>query len=194
MQKIKQNATISQKAKAMLFVAICILGACVNANAKDYAVLKDSYIGFEVKKFGLMNVKGNFKEFSGELSISENGEITALQGEVASASVFSDSTKRDKHLLESDFLDADAFPTMRLQMLNYTQQSREPQGIKGKLNARLEIRGQSKEVEFHTVLTQEDSTKLELSGTINIKDFGIDGSMMNANTVRIILQTNWQEK
>ena len=65
MQKIKQNATISQKAKAMLFVAICILGACVNANAKDYAVLKDSYIGFEVKKFGLMNVKGNFKELAG---------------------------------------------------------------------------------------------------------------------------------
>ena len=117
-----------------------------------------------------------------------------MQGEVASASVFSDSTKRDKHLLESDFLDADRFPKMNLQMISYTPQSQNDKIIKGKIIAKLQIRDKTKEVEFESLLNQNNEVSLELIGVINIKDFGIDGSMMNSNTVRIILQTNWQEK
>ena len=179
---------------AIALIAIGIFSTILSTNAKGFSVLLDSHIGFEVKKFGLMNVKGHFKEFSGELSLDENGQISALKGEVATHSVFSDSAKRDKHLLESDFLDASAFPKMNLQMIRYTAQSQDDKTTKGTIIAKLQIRDKTKEVEFESLLSQDNEISLELRGVINIKDFGIDGSMMNSNTVRIILQTRWSEK
>ena len=68
-----------------------------------------SHIGFEVKKFGVKTIKGHFKDFSGKLTLTDKA-ITALSGEMRIESIFTDSTKRDEHLQEEDFLDSAKFP------------------------------------------------------------------------------------
>ena len=103
-------------------IRLLVLCACVALfvsalNAVEYSVAKDSHIGFKVKKFAVVNVEGHFKEFDGILVLDEGGKISALQGKVVVKSVFSGDEKRDKHLLEADFLDAQKFPTMSLIVL-----------------------------------------------------------------------------
>ncbi len=51
------------------------------AYGKDFTLSPQSYIGFEVKKFGVKTIKGHFKEFSGTLTLTDKA-ITALSGEV----------------------------------------------------------------------------------------------------------------
>ena len=123
-----------------------------------------------------------------------------MQGEVVVKSVFSGDDKRDKHLLEADFLDEQKFPTMSLKMLSYTPESvangdKQKGTQKGKLVALLTLHGKKKNVEFNSTLDISKGTpQLALQGEINITDFGIEGSMMNSNKVQIIINTKWQAK
>ena len=66
---------------------------------------------------------------------------------------------------------------------------------KGKLVALLTLHGKKKSVEFKSTLdTSKDAPELALQGVIDIKDFDIQGSMMNANKVNIIINTKWEAK
>ena len=162
--------------------------------ARDYSVREDSKIGFSVGKFLVLNVEGRFQKFSGTLTLDAQNQITALSGEVAIDSVTTENAKRDAHLLAPDFLDAANFPTARLSLISYTPHASEDSSkITGRLTALLELHGSRQHIEFDSVLVPEaDSPTLALRGECNIKDFGIEGSMMNSNAVTIELQTSWQ--
>lgn len=162
--------------------------------ARDYSVREDSKIGFAVGKFLVLNVEGRFQKFSGTLTLDSQNQITALKGEVAIDSITTENAKRDAHLLAPDFLDAQNFPTARLSLVSYTAHESGDLGkIAGKLTALLELHGKSQHIELDSVLAPEaDNPKLTLRGELNIKDFGIEGSMMNSNTVTIKLQTAWE--
>ena len=81
-------------------------------------------------------------------------------------------------------------------MLSYTPKSTAKDSKqKGKLVGLLNLHGKKKKVEFESALdTSSHLPKLDLQGEIDIKDFGIQGSMMNANKVQIIINTKWQAK
>ncbi len=162
--------------------------------ARDYSVREDSQIGFSVGKFLVLNVEGRFQKFSGTLTLDAQNQISALKGEVAIDSITTENAKRDTHLLAPDFLDAANFPTARLSLVSYTPHASEDSSkITGKLTALLELHGKSQHIEFDSILVpKSDNPKLSLHGEINIKDFGIEGSMMNSNTVTIELQTEWE--
>lgn len=171
---------------------IGILSATLDA--RDYSVREDSKIGFSVGKFLVLNIEGKFQKFSGTLTLDAQNHITALSGEVIIDSVTTENAKRDAHLLAPDFLDAANFPTARLSLVSYTShKSEDSSKIQGKLTALLELHGSRQHIEFDSVLVPEaDNPRLSLHGELNIKDFGIEGSMMNSNSVTIELQTLWK--
>ncbi|MDE7254631.1 MAG: YceI family protein [Helicobacter sp.] len=162
--------------------------------ARDYSVREDSQIGFSVGKFLVLNVEGRFQKFGGTLTLDSQNQITALNGEVIIDSVTTENAKRDAHLLAPDFLDAANFPTAQLSLISYAPNSSEDSSkITGKLTALLELHGSRQHIEFDSVLVPEtDNPKLLLRSECNIKDFGIEGSMMHNNSVTIELQTTWQ--
>lgn len=118
--------------------------------------------------------------------------IKRLKGEIIIKSVFTDSAKRDKHILESDFLDEAKFAKGEFVMTSYEEQTRTQDSIKGKVVGSLTLHGVSRQVVFESALENPSSNPIiNLTGEINIKDFGIQGSAMNSDKVSIILQTMW---
>jgi polyisoprenoid-binding protein YceI len=67
-----------------------------------------SSVGFETKAFwGLQTVKGQFLEFEGTLHLQTD---PAIDLSVRTDSLTTGNTRRDKHLLSADFLDAAESP------------------------------------------------------------------------------------
>lgn len=171
---------------------ILALYLCVGLGfAKDYTLDRSSYIGFKVKKFGILSVEGVFKQTSGNL-VLENDVIKHLKGEIIIKSVFTDNQKRDKHLLESDFFDEARFAKGEFVMTNYEEQSRTQESIKGRAIGNLTLHGVSRQVVFESVLGNlSTNPTLNLTSEINIKDFHIEGSAMNGDKVLITIKTIW---
>jgi polyisoprenoid-binding protein YceI len=60
--------------------------------------------------YGLMTVKGRFRDFEGTLDLSRE---PAVQLTIEAASLDTGNAKRDKHLCSADFFDADRHPQVR---------------------------------------------------------------------------------
>lgn len=177
------------KFKTLVF-ALALLSLS-SLEAKEYSVDKSSKIAFIASKFVVASVEGQFLEFSGNLSLDENNIIKALDGEIIISSVDSKDKDRDKHLLEADFLDEPNFPKGNFLMQSYTQKD----GLKGEVKGELTLHGVTKPVSFQSELDlSQAKVKLVLRNEINIKDFNIQGSFMNADKVKLELQTLWNEK
>lgn len=178
--------------KVFYVISLSFLSLCL-AYSKDFTLSPQSYIGFEVKKFGVKTIKGHFRDFSGTLTLTDKA-ITALSGEVRVESVFTDSAKRDKHLQEADFLDSAKFPTSKFILQSYEPISENGTTIKGKLKGTLTLHNVSLPLVLESSLENlsSQSPRLILTGKINIKDYGIKGSFANSDEVKIILQTQWQ--
>lgn len=151
-----------------------------------------SHIGFEVKKFGIKRVEGRFKQASGRLTLQggEQGhEIVGLSGRVEVGSVFTGSEKRDRHLLEADFLDSELAPSIDFSLERVEVSAREGDSSAGRLFGTLRLHGVSRLVSLDYELRGRE---LRMSGVINIKDFGIKGSMMNSDEVRLAIVSVWE--
>ncbi len=174
----------------LMALSLSFLGLCFG---KDFTLSPQSYIGFEVKKFGVKTIKGYFKDFSGKLTLTDK-HITALSGEMRIESIFTDSTKRDKHLQEEDFLDSAKFPKSEFILQSYEPLSDSGETIKGKVKGILTLHNVSLPLVLESSLESlsSQSPRLTLTGKINIKDYGIKGSFLNSDEVKIILQTQWQ--
>lgn len=159
---------------------------------KVWNLSADSHIGFEVKKFGVKNVEGSFKRASGRLTLQggEQGlEIVGLSGRVEVGSVFTGSEKRDRHLLEADFLDSALAPYIDFSLERVEVSAREGDTSAGRLFGTLRLHGASRQISLDYELRGRE---LKMSGVINIKDFGIKGSMMNSNEVRLLIVSVWE--
>ena len=174
----------------LMALSLSFLSLCFG---KDFTRSPQSHIGFEVKKFGVKTIKGHFRDFSGKLTLTDK-HITALSGEVRIESIFTDSAKRDKHLQEDDFLDSAKFPKSEFILQSYEPLSDSGDTIKGKVKGTLTLHNVSLPLVLESSLESpsSQSPRLTLTGKINIKDYGIKGSFLNSNEVKIILQTQWQ--
>lgn len=174
----------------LMALSLSFLSLCFG---KDFTLSPQSHIGFEVKKFGVKTIKGHFRDFSGKLTLTDK-HITALSGEVRIESIFTDSTKRDKHLQEDDFLDSAKFPKSKFILQSYEPLSDSGETIKGKVKGTLTLHNVSLPLVLESSLESpsSQSPRLTLTGKINIKDYGIKGSFLNSDEVKIILQTQWQ--
>lgn len=174
----------------LMALSLSFLSLCFG---KDFTLSPQSYIGFEVKKFGVKTIKGHFRDFRGKLTLTDK-HITALSGEVRIESIFTDSAKRDEHLQEDDFLDSAKFPESKFILQSYEPLSDSDETIKGKVKGTLMLHNVSLPLVLESSLESpsSQSPRLALTGKINIKDYGIKGSFLNSDEVKIILQTQWQ--
>ena len=73
-----------------------------------------SSIQFQVRYMSLVNVKGAFDKFQGDVTLDEkNPSKSSFEVTVESASINTGVEKRDEHLRTDDFFDCPKYPTIR---------------------------------------------------------------------------------
>ncbi|HUF01004.1 MAG TPA: YceI family protein [Gaiellaceae bacterium] len=132
-----------------------------------------SSLEFEVKKLGLMTIKGRVPGFTGTI---RGGEEPSIVGRVDVASVTTFDETRDGHLQSPDFFDVTRYPT-----LLFASTSIEPVGEELLVEGELTIKGVTKDVDLRGTYVGgavdplgNDRIGLELSTTIDRTEFGLD--------------------
>jgi polyisoprenoid-binding protein YceI len=71
-----------------------------------------THVGFSVRHMMIAKVRGRFTEFSGTLMVADDPLQSAVEVEVALASIDTRDDQRDGHLRSPDFFDVEKYPTM----------------------------------------------------------------------------------
>ena len=93
---------------------VLMLMAPAAVSASSWKINPDhSSIQFQVRYMGLVNVKGSFDKFQGEVVLDEkNPSNSSVQVTIESASINTGVDKRDEHLRTDDFFDCPKYPTI----------------------------------------------------------------------------------
>jgi polyisoprenoid-binding protein YceI len=93
---------------------LLILLFAIQAPAATYDIDKGhSSIGFKIRHMVVSKVAGSFGEFEGSFEFEEGKpDAWSIKASIDAGSIDTASEKRDQHLLGSDFLDAEKFPTL----------------------------------------------------------------------------------
>jgi polyisoprenoid-binding protein YceI len=95
-----------------------------------------------VARHMLSRVRGRFTDFSGAIEVAENPEDSSVNVEIKTASIKTDTEKRDEHLKSGDFLLIEEYPTM-----TFTSTAVRPTGgTTFELDGELTIKGVTKPV------------------------------------------------
>ena len=132
-----------------------------------------SSLEFEVKKLGLMTVKGRVPGFTGTI---QGGEEPSIEGSVDVSSITTFDEARDGHLQSPDFFDVARYPTLRFESTSVALRGEELV-VEGELT----IRGVTKPVALRgsyvgTAVDPfgNDRIGLELSTTVDRTEFGLE--------------------
>jgi polyisoprenoid-binding protein YceI len=146
------------------------------ANAADSYTIDPAHsrVGFSARHFGISNVKGKFKEFSGKL-VMDGATLKEASATIQVQSIDTGIAQRDNHLRSADFFDATNHPT-----ITFKTKSVEKQGGAMVLVADFTMRGVTKELRLpvtvsKTVKDPWGNTRigLEAKTKLNRKDYGI---------------------
>lgn len=149
-----------------------------------------SEISFKVKHMMISNVKGQFKDFSGDIeSEDDNFKSAKTKAIIKADSIDTNNADRDEHLKKADFFNTEKNPEIIF----------EATSLNGKTSGNLTMNGITKpitlDVDFGGI-TQDPfgNTKAGFSfeGVVNRKDFGINfnatmetGGVMLGDDVKI---------
>jgi len=132
-----------------------------------------SSLEFEVKKLGLMTVKGRVPGFSGTI---QGGETPAVEGRVDTSTITTFDETRDGHLQSPDFFDTQRHPELR-----FESTAVEVRGDELVVQGNLTIKGVTKPVELKGSYVGagvdpygNDRIGIQLSGTIDRTEFGLE--------------------
>ena len=132
-----------------------------------------SSLEFEVRKLGLVNVKGRVPGFSGTVS---GGDASSIAGAVDATTITTFDTDRDAHLQSPEFFDTQRHPELR-----FESTSVDAQGAELVVTGDLTIKGVTKPVELRGSLVGpandpwgNERIGLELAGTVDRTDFGLE--------------------
>jgi polyisoprenoid-binding protein YceI len=149
-----------------------------------------SEITFKVKHMMISNVKGSFKDFTAEMSSSDdNFNTVEAKADIDVNSIYTNSADRDNHLKSADFFDAETSPKIHF----------EANSLNGDVEGFMTIKGIKKpiklEVDFGGVQVDPwGNTKagFTFEGKISRKDFGLNwnaaleaGGVMVGDEVKI---------
>jgi polyisoprenoid-binding protein YceI len=131
-----------------------------------------SALEFEVKKLGLMTVKGRVPGFTGTI---HGGESPSISGTVDAASITTFDETRDGHLQSPDFFDTERFP-----QLGFESMAVRSDGDELVVEGDLTIKGITKPVELRGRYVGSgidpygnERIGLELAGTVDRTEFGL---------------------
>ena len=132
-----------------------------------------SSLEFEVKKVGLIPIKGRVPGFSG--TIESGGEVS-IEGTVDATSITTFDETRDGHLQSPDFFDTQRYPELRF---SSTEVSVDDRGVR--VRGDLTIKDTTRPVELRGTflgsgpdLAGNERIGLELEGTIDRTEFGLE--------------------
>lgn len=132
-----------------------------------------SSLEFEVRKLGLVTVKGRVPGFSGT---AHGGENASLEGTVDATSITTFDAERDAHIQSPDFFDTQRFPE-----LHFASTSVETRGDEVVVQGDLTIKGVTRPVELRGELSGpandpwgNERIGLELAGTVDRTAFGLE--------------------
>ena len=111
-------------------------------------------IAFWVDHIGYAKTLGMFTEMSGSFTYdSEAQTVSDVEIRVAAASVFSNDQRRDDHVRNADFLNAETFPE-----IIFTATSGEPTGDNtGIIRGELTLLGQTRPLELAVTLNKDEA-------------------------------------
>ena len=132
-----------------------------------------SALEFDVRKLGLVTVKGRVPGFSGVIT---GGETPSVVGTVDATSITTFEADRDAHLQSPDFFDAQRYPELR-----FVSTSVETSDDEIVVHGDLTIKDVTRPVELRGTLSGPESDPwgnerigLELSTTIDRTAFGLE--------------------
>lgn len=123
--------------------------------------------------WGLVPVKGEFTDVSGQGDVAANGAVSG-HVEARVASLRTGIGKRDEHLRAADFFDAEAHPTVRVVV-----SGAEPTGATtADLRADITVRGTTRPLPLAATVERLDEATVRVSTqtSINRTSFGVGGN------------------
>lgn len=125
--------------------------------------------------WGLVPVKGAFREIEGEATVSPTGEVT---GSLALRTALLDTkiAKRDEHLRSDHFFSSDRYPA-----ITFTVDKIEPAGQRVTVSGTLTVRDQSLLLSFPASPSQAGDGEVALDATVQVdrSGFGLTYNQMN---------------
>jgi polyisoprenoid-binding protein YceI len=132
-----------------------------------------SSLEFEVRKIGLIPIKGRVPGFTGTI---DGGEHASMEGTVDATSITTFDETRDGHLQSPDFFDTQRYPELRFESTELSADGDELV-VKGNLT----IKGTTKPAELRGALLGvgadmqgNERIGLELTGTVDRTEFGLN--------------------
>lgn len=133
---------------------------------------------FKVRHMMITNVKGQFREVSGALSLDE-GDITKsrIEASIDAGTIDTRNADRDAHLKSADFFDVEHFPKLSFVSTRVTRTGDGELSVEGDLTIRGVTRRVVFAVEGPTAAAKDPwgNIRIGLSATtkINRRDFGL---------------------
>lgn len=132
-----------------------------------------SSLEFEVKKLGLVTIKGRVPGFSGTI---RGGETPAIEGAAEAATITTFDETRDTHLQSPEFFDTARYPQLR-----FTSTAVALDGDRLIVDGELTVKGTTKPVQLEGRYVGSgsdpwgnDRIGIELEGTVDRTDFGLE--------------------
>lgn len=144
----------------------------INAGTRWELDPANTTVGFSVKKFRLITVRGRFSRVGGSVELPSAVLTDAVVDiEIDAASIDTGMTRRDTHLRAADFLDVQRCPTITFRSTHIEELSEDRLRIYGYLN----IRGLTREVPLEATLVSRDEERAEILATtmLDRRDFGL---------------------
>jgi polyisoprenoid-binding protein YceI len=187
--------------RGLSVLMVLMLMAPAAVSASSWKINQDhSSIQFQVRYMGLVNVKGSFDKFQGEVVLNEKSPSkSSVEVTVESASINTGVEKRDEHLRTEDFFDCPKYPTIRFVSKKVMPTSKHKLKVIGDLT----MLGKTKEVVLHvdgpTPEIKDPWGNFRRGATartrINRQDFGMTwnrvldtGGIMVSQVVEVIME------
>lgn len=137
-----------------------------------------THVGFSVKHMMVTTVRGQFRNFRGDLRIDPaNFTHSSVEGEIDVASIDTGNNDRDNHLRTNDFFDAVNHPKITFRSVSIEAKDAGDYVVHGDLTIRGVTKRVALDVEFHGTSKNpygKTVAGLSVRGTINRKDFGVN--------------------
>jgi polyisoprenoid-binding protein YceI len=136
-----------------------------------------SHVEFAVKHMMISTVRGQFDRFSGTVEFDEqNPANTTLDVDIETASINTKVDDRDNHLRSPDFLNAEAYPSLRFKSSRVEVLDDHHARLYGDLTIRDQTREVALDVEYLGQAKSPwgtTSAGFSAAATINRKDWGL---------------------
>ena len=139
-----------------------------------------STVGLRSKSmWGLVPVKGVFRQVSGQGTVSPAGDVTGTVT-VSAASIDTKVNKRDTHLRSADFFDSDTYPD-----ITFTVNQAQPSGQGVTVSGNLTVRDRTRPVTFDATASAVSDSEISLDAEVQIdrSDFGLTWNQMGMSSV-----------